>query len=451
MLSPNIKKKPRKEAAVRVLLIGGGAREHALAEALVAGGAELFCISPHVNPGIAKIGTVETADITKGYAIQKFAKLNKIELAVIGPEAPLAAGVADALESVGMAVFGPKRQLAQLETSKSFTRRLQEKYEIEGAPKFRIFDKPDGVEAFLKELGSFVIKPDGLTGGKGVKVHGEHLADVAAGAAYAKEVLATHPRVVIEEKLEGEEFSLQCFTDGKTLVPMPVVQDHKRAFEGDKGPNTGGMGSYSDSNHLLPFLEPKDVKVATKITKEMMLALGAETGEYYRGVMYGGFMATADGVKLIEYNARFGDPEAMNVLPILLSNFVEVCHAVARGGLAKKKIVFAPKATVCKYAVPLGYPETPVKNAKVEIGEVAPGRLYYASAFETAEGLVLGSSRGVACVGIGDSIAAAETMAEEGIKKISGQVFHRSDIGTAELIKKRIDHMKLLRPRNSGR
>jgi len=436
---------------MKTLLIGGGAREHAMAEALVAGGAELVCISPHVNPGISGLGTVEVGDITKGYTIKKFAKVNKIELAVIGPEAPLAAGVADELEGAGILVFGPKKQLAQLETSKGFTRMLQQKYGIAGAPRFKIFEKVDGVEEFLRELGAFVVKPDGLTGGKGVRVFGEHLKTVEDGVSYSKEILVGHPRVVIEEKLEGEEFSLQCFVDGKTVVPMPAVQDHKRAFEGDVGPNTGGMGSYSDANHLLPFLSPKDAKEALKITREMMLALGVETGEYYRGVMYGGFMATADGVRLIEYNARFGDPEAMNVLPLLKANFADVCRSVARGSLSKQKISFDRRATVCKYVVPNGYPVSPVKNGKVEIGPLPKSvRLYYASATETPEGLRLGSSRGLACVGIADSIDGAELLAEAGIQKITGDVFHRSDIGTAALLKKRIDHMRLLRPRNIG-
>jgi len=263
---------------------------------------------------------------------------------------------------------------------------------------------------------------------------------------YARECLKAAGCVVFEEKFVGQEFSLMSFADGKHTVEMPAVQDHKRAFEGDKGPNTGGMGSYSDSDHSLPFLKPSDIDEARTITHLVLKALAQETGSEFKGIMYGGFMATANGVRLIEYNARFGDPEAMNVLPLLNTNFVEVCEAVINGDLNSLKVEFAKKATVCKYLVPEGYPEKPVKGQKIEIGKI-PGdvKMYYSSVDQTDEGLILSSSRAVAFVGIADSIMEAEQLAESACGTVKGPVFYRKDIGTSELIAKRISMMESLR------
>jgi phosphoribosylamine--glycine ligase len=209
----------------------------------------------------------------------------------------------------------------------------------------------------MEELGDFVVKPDGLTAGKGVKVFGEHLHSIDQAFAYATEVLETHPRVQIEERLEGEEFSLQTITDGRSVIHCPLVQDHKRAFAGDQGPNTGGMGSYSCADFSLPFLSDADVLQAHIISEKVIEALNAETGRPYKGVLYGGFIATADGVRLIEYNARFGDPEAMNVLPILDADFADLCFSVAEGTLGDTSWSFQSRATVCKYVVPEAYPD----------------------------------------------------------------------------------------------
>ncbi len=161
--------------------------------------------------------------------------------------------------------------------------------------------------------------------------------------------------VIVEEKFDGEEFSLQCLCDGKTVVGTPLVQDHKRRFDGDRGPNTGGMGSYSLPDHSMPFLKPSDIEEGLEITRQVAAALLKETGSPYKGVMYGGFIATKNGAKLLEYNARFGDPEAMNILPLLKTDFVEICRHIIDGTLDQLKIEFEPKATVCKYVVPKGY------------------------------------------------------------------------------------------------
>ena len=312
---------------VKVLLIGHGAREHCIAESFK--DAELYAYMKSRNPGIMKlaisykVGSYDDID-----AIKNFASSIKPDFAFIGPEDPLDKGIVDALESIGIKSVGPRKELARLETSKSFTRLLMEKYNIPGLPKFEVFKSLEGIKDYLDELDEVVIKPDGLTGGKGVRVQGDHFETKKEALNYCAEVLKTHSAVIIEEKLEGEEFSLQTLTDGSSFLNFPLAQDHKRAYEDDKGPNTGGMGSYSCADHLLPFLSKDDLMYASEITKKVAYAIEKEIGYKYKGVMYGGFILTPKGVKLLEYNARFGDPEVMNVLPLLKNNFVEICQAV---------------------------------------------------------------------------------------------------------------------------
>jgi phosphoribosylamine--glycine ligase len=256
---------------------------------------------------------------------------------------------------------------------------------------------------------------------------------------------------VIEEKLIGQEFSLLCFSDGNRLLTMPAVQDHKRAFKGDLGPNTGGMGSYSDADHSLPFLTEKDLEAARHINESMMNALTAKYRERYIGILYGSFMATKKGVKLIEYNARFGDPECLNVLSILESDFVEICMAMLEGTLHPSLAVFANLATVCKYAVPEGYPDTPLKNTLIDISEIEQHENLYLGAVNAVDDkLYATGSRTAAVVGIAATLAEAEASAEDMIQLIKGQLFHREDIGTSELIEKRIQQMKSLREERYG-
>jgi phosphoribosylamine--glycine ligase len=434
---------------VNILLIGNGAREHAIAEAITNSPQKpkLFSYMKANNPGIARLS--EQKQIGKYddlEEIENFAKSAGINFAVVGPEAPLQKGVVDALEQIGIPSVGPKKQLAKLETSKSFTRLLMKKYNIKGSPKFKVFESIEGVMGFLEELEpNIVIKPDGLTGGKGVKVQGDHFETIEEAYKYCEEVLKEHKAVVVEEKLIGEEFSLQSFTDGKSLFDCPPVQDHKRAFVDDKGPNTGGMGSYS-TGKLLPFMKEKDLEEAHQITDKVRDAIFKECAQLYKGVMYGGFICTKDGVKLIEYNARLGDPEAMNVLPIMKNDFVEVLQAIINGELHKITPDFSNEATVCKYAVPKGYPTDPVDGEKIFLGEVPKNvKLYYASVDRKEDGLLyMSKSRAVAFVGIAADIEQAQIIAEDGVSSAQGLIFHREDIGTKRLIEKRVDHMKEL-------
>ncbi|MFH1134127.1 MAG: phosphoribosylamine--glycine ligase [Nanoarchaeota archaeon] len=426
---------------MQALLIGGGAREHAIAEALASSGAEVITLMPARNPGIMRLSSSYFIGKLVDKELLTRIAARKPDFAVIGPEAPLDAGVVDFLEEKGVPCVGPIAELARLETSKTFTRQLMEKHAVPGMPRWRSFSTLEDIQDFIDEVGQVVLKPDGLTGGKGVKVQGEHFVDSEDAVAYCAEVLKTHPSIVVEEKLEGEEFSLQCLTDGKHIMMTPPAQDHKRAFEDDQGPNTGGMGSYSCENHLLPFLTYEDVEDALEITHGMVRALYSETGKRYKGVMYGGFMLTRKGVKLIEYNARFGDPETMNVLPLLETNFADICKAVCEASLNRIRPRFARKATVCKYVVPQGYPDKPVRDVPIEIGE-SQARIYHASLEERKDGLFLLGSRAAAFLGIGDSVEEAEKIAQQGVESVKGPVFFRRDIGTKALLQKRINHMR---------
>ncbi|MCX5849409.1 MAG: phosphoribosylamine--glycine ligase [Deltaproteobacteria bacterium] len=437
-----------------ILLVGNGAREHALAEAIARSEQKtrLFSFMKTNNPGIASLSEkIRLGAYSDLSAITEFAAENKIEFAVIGPEDPLNNGVTDALSKINIPSVGPTKSLARLETSKSFTRNLVSKYNIPGNPQFKVFKAIDGVEDFFNKLEGIVLKPDGLTGGKGVLVQGDHFATKEEALKLCEQILADGSSLIVEEKFDGEEFSLQCLCDGKTVVGTPLVQDHKRRFYGDKGPNTGGMGSYSLADHTMPFLKPQDLQEGLEITRQVAAALLTETGSPYKGVMYGGFIATKDGVKLLEYNARFGDPEAMNILPLLKTDFVEVCRHIIAGTLDKLKIDFESKATVCKYVVPKGYglpadhPDAASSKAKIEVGDVGKARLYYSSVDKREDGLYLSSSRAIGIVGIADTLAEARKIAEEGVNAVKGPVAYREDIGTDALIQKRIDHMKKIR------
>ena len=433
-----------------VLLLGSGAREHAISRALDRSSQNptISCLASNNNPGIQKISEFfEVGNINDPETVTSFAQQCSADLAIIGPEAPLESGVADALWSAGIPTVGPKKAHAQIETSKGFTRDLLAKYNIPGGPRYRRFDSLDGVTEFLEELGdNYVVKYDGLMGGKGVKVSGDHLHSHDEALDYCKQLVDRGGTFVVEEKLIGEEFSLMSFCDGEHLAHMPSVQDHKRAYEGDKGPNTGGMGSYSDTDHSLPFISAEDIIEAQKINEATAHALRDEFNEGYKGVLYGGFIATAEGVKLIEYNARLGDPEAMNVLPLLESDFVDICNGIVEGNLHQKDISFRNQATVCKYAVPEGYPDSPVKGEPIDVSAITDtSQLYYASVDVKNGQLTEAGSRTVAYVGLADTLGEAEAKAETEISKVSGPLFHRTDIGTAQLIQLRINHLKSIR------
>ncbi|MFT7184073.1 MAG: phosphoribosylamine--glycine ligase [Oceanicoccus sp.] len=435
----------------KILLIGNGAREHVIAETFKRSPqeCELAVYAKATNPALKALATEYhvTTDLSDFDTLRDFAGRFRPDFAFIGPENPLADGIVDFLNSMDIPCIGPTQALAQLECSKSFTRDLLSKYEIPGNPEFKVFTKPEGIAEFMKSLeGNYVVKADTLQGGKGVKVSGEHLESIEEGTDFAIKCIEEDGRVVVEEKFVGEEFSLICFSDGESLAPCPVAQDHKRAHENDTGPNTGGMGAYTDSNHLLPFMTQSDFDQAMDITQKVIEALKEETGEAYKGIIYGGFFATKNGVKLIEYNARFGDPEAQNMLALLKTDLIQVCEAVIAGTLSEINVEFEKKATVLKYLVPEGYPENPIKNKQIDMTPLPDGARAYFASIDEREGLLyLLGSRAVAMLGIADSLEEAERIAQAAVETVKGPVFYRKDIGTSLLIQKRIDHMSELR------
>jgi phosphoribosylamine--glycine ligase len=436
----------------RILIIGSGAREHAIASALARSpqAPTLYCFGSARNPGIADLcEAYATGSVTDVAAIENFSAAHPITLAIIGPEAPLAAGVADALWAAGIPVVGPTKNLARIESSKAFTRELLAKHNIPGNPFFRRFTSMTGVaEVLLQYPDNHVIKDDGLAGGKGVKVFGDHLHSVAHSASFCRELVELNHPFVIEEKLEGEEFSLLSFCDGATLRHMPAVQDHKRAYNNDQGPNTGGMGSYTNADHGLPFLTDSDIATAQSINERVATALATECGAPYQGILYGGFMATATGVKLIEYNARFGDPECLNLLTVLETDFVQICRAIANRTLADLTVTFTNCASVCKYVVPEGYPDNPRIGDPVDLPANLPaGVTLYLGSVDSRDGtLVATGSRTIGIVAVAKTITAADALCEQVALQIPGPFFHRTDIGTEALIDRRIDHMRQLRP-----
>ena len=422
-----------------VLLVGGGGREHAIARAL-APDCSLYAVAGNRNPGIVDLADgFEQIDGTDAEAIREYAEEIDATLAIVGPEAGLQAGVADELDATGIYTFGPQAEEARIETDKAFQRQFMQDNDIPGCPVFETFDDMDAACEFIDDYdGDLAVKPVGLTGGKGVKVIGDQVTSEEA-KTYLQE--SDYESVVLEERLVGEEFTIQAFVADGDLRTAPAVQDHKRAYEGDEGPNTGGMGSYSDTGFQLPFMQDGDYEAAVDIMEQTVAAMPD-----YKGVLYGQFMLTTEGPKVVEFNARFGDPEAMNTLPILETPFLDVLTA-ARNGDDLPELDFSGEATVCKYAVPDGYPTDPDAGTRIEVNEetVGDGLLFYASVDAREDGLHTTTSRSFAVVGRAGSISAAEETAESALAA-AGEGFHiRHDIGKPDLVQSRIDHMTELR------
>jgi phosphoribosylamine--glycine ligase len=441
---------------LNVLVVGGGAREHAICDAVFCSkDVKLFSVMKNLNPGIqllAKEYLLE--DETNIEKVVKFAKEKKIDLVIIGPEASLELGIVNSLEKEGIPSSSPTKEAARIETDKEWMRNLLKKYKIPGQIKCETFNNITKAKQFIEDLnGDIAVKPIGLTGGKGVKVAGDHFKDLNGAIDYVKEVINNKiggkAKVLIEEKAVGEEFTLQAFSDGETILPLPAVQDHKRLLPEDKGPNTGGMGAYSCENGLLPFLTKSDYEEGAAILQKIIEALNKE-GCKYIGPIYGQFMLTPDGIKIIEINARFGDPEAMNVLPILKTDFVDICKAMADGTLVSKKLDINKKSTVCKYVVPEGYGYKSMIGEKIFVDEEGikstGSKLFYASVNKGNNHVYTTSSRSLAVVGISDSLSKAENICEKALQYVKGDhIFIRHDIGTNELIERRIKHMNELR------
>lgn len=443
--------------AVNVLLIGSGAREHAMALAIRRSQrAHLFVVTKHRNPGLVKSATgFKILDDRDAAGIVAWAKAQKVQLAVTGPESALEAGVTDALRAAGVAVASPSQPAARIETSKTFMRELMRKHRLPGQLAFHAFTNQGEALRFLDQNGPvWAVKPVGLTGGKGVQVFGDHFHDLDGAKQYVHSIFAGNVgggAVQFEELARGEEYTVMAFTDGTTVLPMPAVQDHKRLLEGDKGPNTGGMGSYSCPDGLLPFLTQPEYDESVRILQSLVDALRAE-GTPYVGTVYGQFMLTATGPKVIEVNARFGDPEAMNVLHLLESDYLDLLEAMATGTLRGKAARFRPSATVVKYVVPRGYGDgKPTPGRVVEVDnhglKRVGGTVYYGSIEQLPSGpLATMASRTIGVLGEGATLEQANAVCDASLRHVSGEaLFVRRDIGSAALVESRVRHMQAVR------
>jgi phosphoribosylamine---glycine ligase len=340
---------------VRVLFVGGGGREQALCWAVARSsrGDRLFAAPG--NAGTADLAEPVPTPATEVDALAGFAHERAIDLTVVGPEAPLVAGLADAFDARGLAVFGPDRAAARLEGSKAWARKLCDDHGIP-APRSREFTELAPALAFLDEVGGppFVVKADGLAAGKGVTVAEDRTAAEAALRACLvdRQFGDAGDTVLVEEYLEGREVSAMALCDGETVVPLALAQDHKRAWDGDRGPNTGGMGAYSP---LAWIGDAKEAQIVNDILQRTARALAAE-GVRYRGVIYAGLMLTADGPKVLEYNCRFGDPETQVVLPRMRSDLADALLACVEGDLGQHPVDWSPEASVGVVLASRGYP-----------------------------------------------------------------------------------------------
>jgi phosphoribosylamine--glycine ligase len=441
---------------LKILVVGGGAREHAICDAVYRSkDAQLYSVMSNLNPGI-KLLAIDylQENETNVEKIVQYAIEKKIDLVIIGPEAALEAGIVNELDKINIKSCSPSKEAARIETNKEWMRNLLKKYKIPGQLKCQTFTDSKKAKSFIEDLnGEVVVKPIGLTGGKGVKVAGDHFKDIKETLTYVKEVIEKKiggkAKVLIEEKVVGEEFTLQAFSDGKTILPLHAVQDHKRLLPNDQGVNTGGMGSYSCEDGLLPFLSKGEYEEGAAILQKIIESLDKESCRYI-GPIYGQFMLTSDSLKIIEINARFGDPEALNVLSLLDTDFVDICKAMINNTLYSKKLKIKKKSTVCKYVVPEGYGVKSMIGEKIFVDEEnikkTESRLFYASVNKENDFITTTSSRSLAVIGIADNIVEAEKMCEKALTYVKGDhIFIRHDIGTPKLIQKRIDHMNQLR------
>ena len=415
---------------MKVCVIGNGGREHALAWRL--------SISPSVTKVYAIPGSAAMSDCAELVGIDwqqsdhliSFLKDNQVDLVVVGPEAPLVAGLADTLNKAGIPVFGPSKAAAQLEGSKVFAKDLMKKYNIPTAA-YGVFHKVDEAKEFISQTGApIVVKADGLAAGKGVVVAmtieeaNSAVEDMLSGNRFGE----AGSTVVIEEFMEGEEASLLAFVDGKTVVPMIASQDHKRIFDGDKGPNTGGMGTYAPAPVLTNALRDE----AMKTILEPMVAAMENEGMPYVGCLYAGLMITPQGPKVVEFNARFGDPETQVVLPLLDSDLGQIMMACATGTLTADMVKWKDSSAACVILASKGYPETSSKGDVIhgDIKQHDTTIVFHSGTKLIGDEYVTNGGRVLGVVGLGKDLRTALDRAYGRIEHIDFEgMQYRTDIG----------------------
>lgn len=377
------------------------------------------------NAGIAELATCVDIKDTDVEGLLLFAKQTEIDLTVVGPEAALAVGVVDAFRREGLAIFGHTKAATQIEASKEFAKQIMARYHVPTAA-YESFDNYDEAMAYVRARGQYptVLKYDGLAAGKGVVIPENEaeadaaLRDMLVGEAFGK------GKVVIEDYLEGPEFSFMAFVDHNRVYPMPLSQDHKRAFDGDKGPNTGGMGAYTP----LPFVSADDEAFALKHVLQAVADGMVQEGKPLTGVLYGGLMLTRDGVKVIEFNARFGDPETEVVLPLLASDAYRVFHAIATGE-PLDKVEWREEATVGVVLASCGYPGSYKKGVIITGTEDFDGPIFHMGTTRRDGQLLTNGGRVLMCIATGSDVAAAQQKVYAELSKIHCEnLFYRKDI-----------------------
>jgi phosphoribosylamine--glycine ligase len=417
---------------LRILVVGSGGREHALVWKLARSPRveKLYCAPG--NAGIGRQAECVPISVSDLNALADFAAQQQINLAVVGPEAPLARGIVDVFQHRGLRIFGPSRSAAVLESSKVWCKEILAKYDIPQG----CFASFDGLAEAIDYLDTqefpVVVKADGLAAGKGVTVaRTREEAESAIRAAMVEKVFGeAGRRVLIEEYLEGPEVSVMAIADGQNLFPLPSAQDHKQIFDGDRGPNTGGMGCYSPVPLLTPELAEEAMATIMRPAVEAM----AEEGRPYVGCLYGGLMITAEGLKVLEFNCRFGDPEAQVILPRLDADLADLLETAVQGELPEDAAGAESRAAVCVVIASGGYPgeyETGKAIQGLEEAEREPDVIvFHAATKQAAEGVVTAGGRVLGVTGLGDDLGGAMATAYQAVSKIRFDGAHyRTDIG----------------------
>jgi len=416
---------------MKVLLIGSGAREHALGWALAKSPLLSRLISAPGNAGLAEIAGCAALETEDAGAVVAFCRAEAVDLVVIGPEAPLVAGLSDSLEAAGIRVFGPSKAAAQLEGSKRFTKELCSEAGIPTAD-YAVFSDASAARAYLatRDL-PIVIKADGLAAGKGVTVaQTREEAETAIDACFSGAFGAAGAEVVIEDCLQGEEASFFAICDGQSVLPLAAAQDHKRALDGDTGPNTGGMGAYSPARIMTPQMCER---VMDEIITPTVAAMAAR-GTPYRGVLYAGLMIGADGPKLIEYNVRFGDPEAQVLMVRLESDLLPVLVAACDGALNGMELAWRRETALSVVMATRGYPGAYEKGSVIrgveDAARIDGVQVFHAGAKRERGQLIASGGRVLSVTALGESVSAAQARAYEAVARIDWpDGFYRRDIG----------------------
>ena len=421
---------------MKVLVVGGGGREHALVWKIAQSPlvTKVYCAPG--NPGIGLIAENVPLKVEDLDGLLAFAQANAIDLTVVGPELPLSLGIVDRFEANGLTIFGARQNAAIIEASKAFSKDLMKKYDVPTAA-YGVFTEVEPAVAFIDEVGiPIVIKADGLAAGKGVIIaqsRDEAVAtvqDMLSGNAFG----AAGSRVVVEEFLVGEEASFLAFTDGKNIIPLASAQDHKAVFDGDRGPNTGGMGAYSPAPVVTPSIHEKAM---TEVMRRTVDGMAAE-GRPYRGVLYAGLMINGDSVKTLEFNARFGDPECQPLLMRMKSDIVPVLLAVAKGDLSGVTIEWHDKAAVCVVMAAGGYPADYRKGDAIrgldEAAALEDLFVFHAGTTEKDGQIVTSGGRVLGVTALGATVKESIDRAYEGVGRICWEGVHfRKDIGAKAL------------------